>query len=148
MVNVNRDLPRVIHSSMALVTTLFTLANVAYFIVLSKDVIASSNTVALVRLACAQIDLSFPSSTTSSCSISFSAGLRLGHARSYRRDYLCGTFRFPLANHSLFKLTCSFYSRFSSPSPASAPSTDPSTQLPVSSESSPSKDPSHLRSVS
>lgn len=48
MHDVQRDLPRVIHISMAVVTVLFTLANVSYFVVLDKAVVARSNTVALV----------------------------------------------------------------------------------------------------
>lgn len=48
MHDVQRDLPRVIHISMAVVTVLFTLANVSYFVVLEKAVVARSNTVALV----------------------------------------------------------------------------------------------------
>ncbi|CED82130.1 Amino acid transporters [Phaffia rhodozyma] len=47
MVDPARDLPRVIHSSMALVIGLFTAANVSYLVTLSKEVVASSNTVAL-----------------------------------------------------------------------------------------------------
>jgi amino acid transporter len=43
----NRDLPRALHSSMAIVLTLFLSANVSYFVVLSPEVVASSNTVAL-----------------------------------------------------------------------------------------------------
>ena len=50
MHDVQRDLPRVIHISMAVVTVLFTLANVSYFVVLEKAVVARSNTVALVSL--------------------------------------------------------------------------------------------------
>jgi len=49
MHNVTRDLPRVIHISMAVVTVLFTLANVSYFVVLDSATVARSNTVALVR---------------------------------------------------------------------------------------------------
>lgn len=49
MINTTRDLPRVIHTSMAIVTVLFTMANVAYFVVLDEATVARSNTVALVR---------------------------------------------------------------------------------------------------
>ncbi len=45
--NPNRDLPRVIHTSMPLVTIFYLLANVAYFFVLPFDTIKSSNTVAV-----------------------------------------------------------------------------------------------------
>ncbi|WWD16103.1 hypothetical protein CI109_100528 [Kwoniella shandongensis] len=47
MRNTNRDLPRALHSSMAIVLSLFVLANVSYFIVLDPATVASSNTVAL-----------------------------------------------------------------------------------------------------
>ncbi|WVR05402.1 hypothetical protein IAU60_002417 [Kwoniella sp. DSM 27419] len=47
MRNTTRDLPRALHSSMAIVLTLFVTANISYFIVLSPAVVASSNTVAL-----------------------------------------------------------------------------------------------------
>ncbi|KAG8995510.1 hypothetical protein FRB90_000169 [Tulasnella sp. 427] len=47
MKNVEKDLPRVIHSSMSIVLTAFLFANVSYFTVLEKDVVARSNTVAL-----------------------------------------------------------------------------------------------------
>lgn len=43
----NRDLPRVIHTSMPLVTIFYLLANVAYFFVLPFDTIEKSNTVAV-----------------------------------------------------------------------------------------------------
>lgn len=46
--NVRRDLPRVIHGSMAIVLVLYMLANVSYFLVLPKDAVAHSNTIALV----------------------------------------------------------------------------------------------------
>jgi len=42
-----KNIPRVIHSSMAIVTTLFLLANLAYFAVLDKATVGRSNTVAL-----------------------------------------------------------------------------------------------------
>lgn len=47
MRDTNRDLPRALHSSMAIVVVLFLGANLSYFIVLSPSVVASSNTVAL-----------------------------------------------------------------------------------------------------
>ncbi|WVQ78463.1 hypothetical protein IAT38_000549 [Cryptococcus sp. DSM 104549] len=47
MRNTNRDLPRALHSSMAIVLALFVTANISYFIVLDPSVVASSNTVAL-----------------------------------------------------------------------------------------------------
>ncbi|EIW85159.1 L-methionine transporter [Coniophora puteana RWD-64-598 SS2] len=47
MKNPGRDIPRAIHSSMAIVITLFVLANVSYFAVLDKDTVGLSNTVAL-----------------------------------------------------------------------------------------------------
>lgn len=47
MKNVERNLPRVIHSSMSIVLTAFLFANVSYFTVLEKDIVARSNTVAL-----------------------------------------------------------------------------------------------------
>lgn len=47
MRDTNRDLPRALHSSMAIVLVLFLGANLSYFIVLSPSVVASSNTVAL-----------------------------------------------------------------------------------------------------
>ncbi|KAI9825628.1 MAG: hypothetical protein M1832_000972 [Thelocarpon impressellum] len=46
--NPNRDLPRVLHTSMALVLTSYLLANVAYFLVLPLKTIESSNTVAVL----------------------------------------------------------------------------------------------------
>ncbi|KAL4253190.1 Cellular Amino Acid Transporter [Abortiporus biennis] len=42
-----KNIPRAIHSSMAIVTILFLLANVAYFVVLDKETVGLSNTVAL-----------------------------------------------------------------------------------------------------
>ncbi|EPQ58713.1 hypothetical protein GLOTRDRAFT_57082, partial [Gloeophyllum trabeum ATCC 11539] len=47
MKNAERNLPRAIHSSMAIVTLLFLLGNVAYFVVLDKVTVGLSNTVAL-----------------------------------------------------------------------------------------------------
>lgn len=47
MKNPNKDLPRALHSSMTIVVLLFLAANVSYFIVLDKETVASSNTVAL-----------------------------------------------------------------------------------------------------
>ncbi|KAK4686405.1 hypothetical protein P7C73_g3718, partial [Tremellales sp. Uapishka_1] len=47
MKNTTRDLPRALHVSMVLVLGLFLSANVSYFVVLSPEVVASSNTVAL-----------------------------------------------------------------------------------------------------
>jgi len=47
MVNPEKNIPRVIHFSMGLVTLLFMLANVAYFVVLDKDTVGKTNTVAL-----------------------------------------------------------------------------------------------------
>lgn len=46
--NPSRDLPRVIHTAMPLVIVSYILANAAYFLVLSLDVINSSNTVAVM----------------------------------------------------------------------------------------------------
>ncbi|KAJ6630836.1 L-methionine transporter [Mycena sp. CBHHK59/15] len=45
--NPEKNIPRAIHSSMSIVTLLFLLANVAYFVVLDKNTIALSNTVAM-----------------------------------------------------------------------------------------------------
>ncbi|TFY62900.1 hypothetical protein EVG20_g6536 [Dentipellis fragilis] len=42
-----KNIPRAIHSSMLVVTILFLLANVSYFVVLDKDTVGHSNTVAL-----------------------------------------------------------------------------------------------------
>ncbi|KAG2753221.1 L-methionine transporter [Suillus brevipes Sb2] len=47
MKNPGKDIPRAIHSSMAVVMTLFLLANVSYFVVLDKATVGMSNTVAL-----------------------------------------------------------------------------------------------------
>ncbi|EPT06173.1 hypothetical protein FOMPIDRAFT_124911 [Fomitopsis schrenkii] len=47
MKNAEKNIPRAIHSSMIIVTLLFLLANLAYFVVLDKDTVARSNTVAL-----------------------------------------------------------------------------------------------------
>ncbi|KAI0322225.1 L-methionine transporter [Amylostereum chailletii] len=47
MKNPQKTLPRVIHSSMVVVILLFFLANLSYFVVLDKDIVARSNTVAL-----------------------------------------------------------------------------------------------------
>ncbi|KAF9053722.1 amino acid transporter [Hymenopellis radicata] len=47
MHNPEKNIPRTIHSSMAIVTVLFLLANVSYFVVLDKSVVGLSNTVAL-----------------------------------------------------------------------------------------------------
>ncbi|KAH9901016.1 amino acid transporter [Cubamyces lactineus] len=47
MKNPEKNIPRAIHSSMALVMVLFVLANVAYFAVLDKATVGLSNTVAL-----------------------------------------------------------------------------------------------------
>lgn len=46
--NPSRDLPRVLHTAMALVILSYVLANVAYFLVLPVDVINGSNTVAVM----------------------------------------------------------------------------------------------------
>jgi amino acid transporter len=45
----SRNLPRAIWISMPLVTLVYTLANVAYFVVLSKHEILESSAVAVVR---------------------------------------------------------------------------------------------------
>ncbi|KAJ7632655.1 L-methionine transporter [Roridomyces roridus] len=45
--NPERNIPRAIHSSMSIVTLLFLLANLAYFVVLDKNTISLSNTVAM-----------------------------------------------------------------------------------------------------
>lgn len=42
-----KNIPRAIHSSMLIVTLLFLLANLSYFVVLDKDVVGVSNTVAM-----------------------------------------------------------------------------------------------------
>lgn len=47
MKNPNKHLPRALHSSMSIVLVLFVLANCAYFVALSPETVASSNTVAL-----------------------------------------------------------------------------------------------------
>jgi amino acid transporter len=47
MKNTHRDLPRALHSSMTIVLFLFLGANISYFIVLSPETVASTNTVAL-----------------------------------------------------------------------------------------------------
>jgi len=47
MKDTHRDLPRALHSSMAIVLCLFVAANVSYFIVLDPATVASTNTVAL-----------------------------------------------------------------------------------------------------
>ncbi|KZT67743.1 amino acid transporter [Daedalea quercina L-15889] len=47
MKNAEKNIPRAIHSSMIIVTLLFLLANLAYFVVLDKDTVGRSNTVAL-----------------------------------------------------------------------------------------------------
>ncbi|EIM90040.1 L-methionine transporter [Stereum hirsutum FP-91666 SS1] len=47
MKNPEKNIPRTIHSSMLIVTVLFLLANVSYFVVLDKDTVGLSNTVAL-----------------------------------------------------------------------------------------------------
>lgn len=47
MKNPGKDIPRAIHSSMAVVMTLFLLANVSYFVVLDEVTVGMSNTVAL-----------------------------------------------------------------------------------------------------
>ncbi|KAJ7452382.1 L-methionine transporter [Mycena galericulata] len=45
--NPEKNIPRAIHSSMSIVTLLFCLANLAYFVVLDKNTISLSNTVAM-----------------------------------------------------------------------------------------------------
>ncbi|KAJ7285797.1 L-methionine transporter [Mycena rebaudengoi] len=45
--NPEKNIPRAIHSSMSIVTLLFLLANLAYFVVLDKNTISISNTVAM-----------------------------------------------------------------------------------------------------
>ncbi|KAI3610438.1 L-methionine transporter [Moniliophthora roreri] len=47
MKNAEKNIPRAIHSSMALVTLLFILANISYFVVLDKALVGLSNTVAM-----------------------------------------------------------------------------------------------------
>ncbi|PPQ66072.1 hypothetical protein CVT26_010814 [Gymnopilus dilepis] len=47
MTRPEKNIPRAIHSSMILVTLLFLLANVSYFVVLDKDIVGLSNTVAM-----------------------------------------------------------------------------------------------------
>ncbi|TDL24790.1 L-methionine transporter [Rickenella mellea] len=47
MKNPDRNIPRAIHSSMLIVTLLFLLTNVSYFVVLDKNTVGLSNTVAL-----------------------------------------------------------------------------------------------------
>ncbi|KAK0459766.1 L-methionine transporter [Desarmillaria tabescens] len=47
MHNPEKNIPRTIHSSMAIVTVLFLLANISYFVVLDKDLVGLSNTVAM-----------------------------------------------------------------------------------------------------
>lgn len=50
MVNPKRDMPRAIYISIPIVTIVYCLANVAYFVVLSPSEVASSNAVAVVNL--------------------------------------------------------------------------------------------------
>jgi len=45
--NPEKNIPRAIHSSMIIVTLLFLLANLSYFVVLDKDLVGLSNTVAM-----------------------------------------------------------------------------------------------------
>ncbi|KIY72130.1 amino acid transporter [Cylindrobasidium torrendii FP15055 ss-10] len=47
MHNPSKSIPRTIHSSMAIVMVLFLLANVSYFVVLDKDTVGRSNTIAM-----------------------------------------------------------------------------------------------------
>ncbi|KAL0946858.1 hypothetical protein HGRIS_013025 [Hohenbuehelia grisea] len=47
MANPEKSIPRTIHASMAIVTLLFLLANLSYFVVLDKEVVSRSNTVAM-----------------------------------------------------------------------------------------------------
>ncbi|KDQ33322.1 hypothetical protein PLEOSDRAFT_1110514 [Pleurotus ostreatus PC15] len=47
LTNPEKNIPRAIHSSMAIVTVLFLLANVSYFVVLDKATVGLSNTVAM-----------------------------------------------------------------------------------------------------
>ncbi|UZJ57413.1 hypothetical protein CBS101457_006733 [Exobasidium rhododendri] len=47
MKNVNRDLPRVIHSSLSIVVVMFLTTVVSYFLVLPPDLVSHTNTVAL-----------------------------------------------------------------------------------------------------
>lgn len=47
MTNPSRQLPLVIHTSMALVLILYLLANLAYLAILPLDLVASTNTIAL-----------------------------------------------------------------------------------------------------
>ncbi|WWC89749.1 uncharacterized protein L201_004675 [Kwoniella dendrophila CBS 6074] len=47
MINPSKNLPRAIHSSMSTVLSLFILANISYFMVLSPSIVVASNTVAL-----------------------------------------------------------------------------------------------------
>ncbi|PCH38054.1 L-methionine transporter [Wolfiporia cocos MD-104 SS10] len=47
MKNATKNIPRAIHSSMVIVMALFLLANLAYFVVLDKDTVGRSNTIAL-----------------------------------------------------------------------------------------------------
>lgn len=47
MHNPQKNIPRAIHSSMLIVTVLFLLANLSYFVVLDKTIVSLSNTVAL-----------------------------------------------------------------------------------------------------
>ncbi|KAL4265325.1 Cellular Amino Acid Transporter [Pleurotus pulmonarius] len=47
LTNPEKNIPRAIHSSMAIVTVLFLLANISYFVVLDKATVGLSNTVAM-----------------------------------------------------------------------------------------------------
>ncbi|KAF8910960.1 L-methionine transporter [Gymnopilus junonius] len=47
MTQPEKNIPRAIHSSMILVTLLFLLANISYFVVLDKNIVGLSNTVAM-----------------------------------------------------------------------------------------------------
>lgn len=47
MIHPEQNIPRAIHSSMAIVTVMFMLANISYFVVLDKVTVSLSNTVAL-----------------------------------------------------------------------------------------------------
>ena len=47
MNDVHRDLPLSLHLSMSLVSTLFLLCNISYFVVLDPETVAATNTVAL-----------------------------------------------------------------------------------------------------
>ncbi|XP_014670109.1 PREDICTED: Y+L amino acid transporter 1-like isoform X2 [Priapulus caudatus] len=119
--NVKRDLPRTIYISIAIVTTAYTLANIAYFTVLTKEEVLTSNAVAAVFAQRTMGPISIIMPIMVMCSVMgslnsniFTAGrwivsssgiVALVYLR-WKKPDLPRPLRFPMCVHIVFLLGC------------------------------------------